>query len=70
MTIHASKGQQADYVIVLGLQQGKEGFPAPQRESIMEQGCCRSPKTSRCRGAPAGVCCPDARAATGLVAVR
>jgi DNA helicase-4 len=38
MTIHASKGQQADYVILLGLQQGKEGFPAEARESIMEQG--------------------------------
>ena len=37
MTIHASKGQQADYVIVLGLQDGVDGFPAPARESIMEQ---------------------------------
>ncbi|MDC9588379.1 DNA helicase IV [Xenorhabdus sp. XENO-10] len=37
MTIHASKGQQADYVIILGLQQGKDGFPAPERESVMEQ---------------------------------
>ena len=37
MTIHASKGQQADYVIVVGLQEGSDGFPAPARESIMEQ---------------------------------
>ena len=37
MTIHASKGQEADYVIVLGLQAGKEGFPAEVRESIFEQ---------------------------------
>ncbi|MNR11017.1 Helicase IV [compost metagenome] len=37
MTIHASKGQQADYVIVLGLQGGSDGFPAPARESVMEQ---------------------------------
>lgn len=37
MTIHASKGQQADYVIVLGLQEGSDGFPAPARESVMEQ---------------------------------
>ena len=37
MTIHASKGQQADYVIVLGLQEGDDAFPAPARESIMEQ---------------------------------
>jgi len=36
-TIHASKGQQADYVIVLGLQEGSDGFPAPARESVMEQ---------------------------------
>lgn len=36
MTFHASKGQQADYVIILGLQEGKDGFPAPARESIIE----------------------------------
>ncbi|PLV62148.1 DNA helicase IV [Erwinia sp. B116] len=36
MTIHASKGQQADYVILLGLSAGKEGFPAAARESVME----------------------------------
>ncbi|WP_436856876.1 DNA helicase IV [Citrobacter tructae] len=38
MTIHASKGQQADYVIIVGLQEGSDGFPAPARESIMEEG--------------------------------
>ncbi|UMX50429.1 ATP-binding domain-containing protein [Klebsiella pneumoniae] len=32
MTIHASKGQQADFVIVLGLQDGEDAFPAPARE--------------------------------------
>ncbi|EMV7410190.1 DNA helicase IV [Enterobacter soli] len=37
MTIHASKGQQADYVIVVGLKEGNDGFPAPARESVMEQ---------------------------------
>lgn len=37
MTIHASKGQQANYVIVVGLQEGSDGFPAPARESVMEQ---------------------------------
>ncbi|AUQ26266.1 DNA helicase IV [Dickeya zeae] len=36
MTIHASKGQQADYVIVLGLHEGRDGFPAPVRESVLE----------------------------------
>ena len=35
MTIHASKGQQADYVIVVGLK--SDGFPAPARESVMEE---------------------------------
>lgn len=44
MTIHASKGQQADYVIVIGLQEGKEGFPAPSRESIIEQGLLPQPE--------------------------
>lgn len=37
MTVHASKGQQADYVIIVGLKEGPDGFPAPARESIMEQ---------------------------------
>lgn len=37
MTIHASKGQQADYVIVVGLKEGSDEFPAPARESVMEE---------------------------------
>ncbi|QZN94282.1 DNA helicase IV [Symbiopectobacterium purcellii] len=37
MTIHASKGQQADYVVIVGLNEGKEGFPALPRESLLEQ---------------------------------
>ncbi|OON40820.1 DNA helicase IV [Izhakiella australiensis] len=37
MTIHASKGRQADYVILPGLRTGKEGFPAQARESVMEE---------------------------------
>ncbi|MEE4402839.1 DNA helicase IV [Enterobacter mori] len=37
MTIHASKGQQADYVIVVGLKEGSDGFPVPARESVMEE---------------------------------
>lgn len=36
MTIHASKGQQADYVIIVGLHEGNDGFPAMARESILE----------------------------------
>ncbi|MDW8846577.1 DNA helicase IV [Erwinia sp. MMLR14_017] len=44
-TIHASKGQQADYVVLLGLQAGKEGFPAAARESVMEQALLPQPET-------------------------
>lgn len=44
MTIHASKGQQADYVVVLGLQQGKDGFPALARESVMEEALLPQPE--------------------------
>ena len=44
MTIHASKGQQADFVILLGLHQGRDGFPAEARESIMEQGLLPQPE--------------------------
>ncbi|AHG18566.1 DNA helicase IV [Chania multitudinisentens RB-25] len=36
MTIHASKGQQADYVIIAGLHDGNDGFPAIARESVLE----------------------------------
>ncbi|MFZ3389178.1 DNA helicase IV [Buttiauxella gaviniae] len=44
MTVHASKGQQADYVVVLGLQQGKDGFPAVARESVMEKALLPQPE--------------------------
>lgn len=44
MTIHASKGQQANFVIVLGLQDGEDAFPAPARESIMEQALLPQPE--------------------------
>ncbi len=44
MTVHASKGQQADYVLVLGLQQGKDGFPAVARESVMEKALLPQPE--------------------------
>ncbi|WP_413734431.1 DNA helicase IV [Sodalis sp. RH21] len=37
MTMHGSKGQQADYVIIIGMSAGKDGFPAPARESVIEQ---------------------------------
>ncbi|MGV3346599.1 DNA helicase IV [Enterobacteriaceae bacterium LUAb1] len=44
MTIHASKGQQADYVIVCGLRDGTDGFPAPVRESVIEEGLLPPPE--------------------------
>lgn len=37
MTIHESKGQQADYVIVLGLNGGEEGLPATHQKVLLEQ---------------------------------
>lgn len=37
MTIHASKGQQADFVIILGLQQSIENFSAVEYESVLER---------------------------------
>ena len=38
MTLHASKGKEADYVIVLGLNTGKEGFPAEDNLTVIERG--------------------------------
>ncbi len=43
-SIHASKGQQADYVILLGLRTDKEGFPAEARESVIEQALLPQPE--------------------------
>lgn len=37
LTLHESQGQEADYVIILGLQQGCDGFPAQARETVIEQ---------------------------------
>lgn len=37
MSIHASKGQQAEYVIIAGLHDGHDGFPAMARESVIEE---------------------------------
>lgn len=37
MTIHSSKGLQADYVIILGLQDGVQGFPAEAEETLIEE---------------------------------
>ncbi|MEI2265095.1 DNA helicase IV [Erwinia sp. CGal63] len=43
-TVHASKGRQADYVMLCGLTSGEEGFPAPARESIIEQALLPPPE--------------------------
>lgn len=37
-TIHASKGQEAEYVIIIGLKDDKEGFPAQIEQGILQQG--------------------------------
>lgn len=43
-TMHASKGQEADYVIVIGLNEGNSGFPAATRESVIEKGLLPEPE--------------------------
>lgn len=43
-TIHASKGQEADYVLLLGLKSGEDGFPAAARESVIEQALLPQPE--------------------------
>ncbi|PHM63998.1 ATP-dependent DNA helicase UvrD [Xenorhabdus stockiae] len=45
MTIHESLGQQADYIIILGLRKGKEGFPASEKETVLEQVLLPKPET-------------------------
>ncbi|AWH87133.1 DNA helicase IV [Limnobaculum parvum] len=37
MTMHASKGQQAEYVIITGLHSGRDGFPSIENSSVIEQ---------------------------------
>ncbi|MBV4367834.1 DNA helicase IV [Erwinia phyllosphaerae] len=44
-TIHASKGQQADYVLLTGLRSGEDGFPAAARESVIEQALLPPPES-------------------------
>lgn len=46
MTIHASKGQQADYVILLGLQQGKEASRQRRANRLLNRAYYRSQKRS------------------------
>ena len=36
MSVHASKGKKADYVIVLGMNNGKYGFPSQKSDPILE----------------------------------
>jgi DNA helicase-4 len=35
MTVHASKGKEADYVVVLGLEKGKHGFPSEKATHLL-----------------------------------
>lgn len=55
MTMHASKGHGADYVIVLGLQEGFDGFPAPARSQLWSRHQGPRRKISRMR--KSDVCC-------------
>ncbi|WP_340607693.1 DNA helicase IV [Xenorhabdus bharatensis] len=45
MTIQASSGLQADYIILLGLQKGNEGFPASEKVTVLEQVLLPKPET-------------------------
>lgn len=36
-TVHASKGQEADYVIVLGLNNGEFGFPSGKQSNLLQE---------------------------------
>lgn len=49
MTIHASKGQQADFVIVLGLQEGRMRFRPRRASRLWSRRSCRSRKIFRMR---------------------
>ena len=35
MSIHASKGMEADYVVLLGIEQGSQGFPATKTQPML-----------------------------------
>lgn len=69
MTIHASKGQQADYVIVVGLHEGNDGFPAPARESIMEEALLPAVEDFPDAEETFVVCGANARASSGMATV-
>ena len=50
MTMHASKGKEADYVVVLGLECGANGGSLRKRSPIRcWKPCCRAPRVSRTR---------------------
>ncbi len=55
MTIHASKGQQAEYVIIAGLHDGRDGFPPWRASRCWKRCCCRSRRISRMP--KSAVCC-------------
>ncbi len=47
MTIHASKGQQADYVIIVGLQERSDGFPLRRGSRLWKRRYCHRLRISR-----------------------
>lgn len=44
MTMHASKGREADYVIVIGLSDERDGFPAHCKETLIERTLLATPE--------------------------
>ncbi|KAI3490912.1 hypothetical protein L1887_45074 [Cichorium endivia] len=71
MTIHASKGQQADYVIVVGLKEGSDGFPGPGPRVGDGRGpAAGAGRLPGCRRAAFAVCGYHTRAASRVAAVQ
>ena len=69
MTIHASKGQQADFVIVLGLHEGRDGFRRRRASRSWKRDCYRSRRIFRMPKSGAGLRGHHARASAGVADV-
>ena len=60
MTVHRSKGLEADYAVVLGLCAGKHGFPVEiRRRPTARSGDGGAGSAFQCRGAAAALCRAD-----------
>ena len=57
-TIHRSKGLEADYIIILGLEEGLKGFPRKMDDDpLIKNFSTPGRSISRCGRAPSYVCC-------------